>query len=316
LGLKGPHRQTIAGNLLPRVNLLPEREKFYVSSGGDTRLLCCGDWQEDPELKLTLIMVHGLGGSSGSQYLVGTANKAFAAGMNAVRMNMRNCGGTEKLTPTLYNSGLFEDVLAVVNDLIARRQARSLGLVGFSMGANLVLNLLGRWAANPPAPVRAAAVVSPLVDLAPSADALHELRNRLYEKYYLRKVEKLYRYKAALFPQSFDATRLRGVRSLREFDDRITAPYSGYRDAADYYDRAASAHVLQKISVPTLMIHSADDPFIRITPESLAKLKANPHIHYFESRHGGHCGFLAKPDGYDGRWAEKTVVEYLAQFDA
>lgn len=311
-GLKGPHRQTIASYLLSRANHLPAQETFCASSGSDTRLLCYANWQDVPDHHLTVVLVHGLGGSVDSQYMVGTANKAFAAGMNVVRMNMRNCGGTEKLTPTLYNSGLYQDVQAVVEHLIATRRQPTLALIGFSMGANLVLNLLGRWGSCPPGQVCAAAVVSPLVDLAPSAAALHELPNRLYEKYFLRKLGRLFQYKAALFPDSFDVQRLKGISSLREFDDLITAPYSGYRDAADYYDRAASAHFLQAIRVPTLAVHSADDPFIRITPESFAKLQSNPHIQYLETQHGGHCGFLANPSGYDGRWAEKTVVEYVA----
>jgi predicted alpha/beta-fold hydrolase len=116
-----------------------------------------------------------------------------------------------------------------------------------------------------------------------------------------------------MFPGHYDATRLRGVRTLREFDDRITAYYCGYAGAADYYDRAAAAHVIDRIARPTLVIHAANDPFIRILPETRVKLLSNPNLTYIETEDGGHCAFVGERDGdpaYDGRWAEREVVEF------
>ena len=117
-----------------------------------------------------------------------------------------------------------------------------------------------------------------------------------------------------LFPHAYDRNRADGIRSLREFDDRITALYSGFTSADDYYNRAAAARVLDRIAVPTLILHALDDPFVRITAESRAKINANPNITLMESKHGGHCAFLAEPNessGYDGYWAEHTLLRFL-----
>jgi predicted alpha/beta-fold hydrolase len=156
--------------------------------------------------------------------------------------------------------------------------------------------------------------VSPAVDLDASADALHLPVNRLYELKFLHNLLNRYRRKAMLFPRAYDRNRATGIRSLREFDDRVTALYSGFSSAQDYYDRAAAARVVDRIAVPTLVLHALDDPFVRLTPESRDKLNANPKITLIESERGGHCAFLAQPDmtnGYDGYWAEHTLLRFL-----
>jgi len=123
------------------------------------------------------------------------------------------------------------------------------------------------------------------------------------------------RTKAKYFPNDFDLKRLRGVTSLRLFDDRVTAPYCGFAGADDYYARAAAANVVDRITVPGLIIHAANDPFIRVRPETLRKIAANPNLKYVETADGGHCAFVGEPDGngYDGRWAEREVVDFVRQ---
>ena len=231
--------------------------------------------------------------------------------MNVVRMNQRNCGGTEALAATLYHSGRSQDVAAVARDLIDQDHISRLSLVGFSMGGNLVLKLAGEWGSAGPAQFRAVAAVCPAVDLAASADALHLRSNRLYEEYFLWKLKGRLRTKARLFPETFDTSRLRGIASLRDFDDKITAYYCGFAGAADYYDRAAAAHVVDRIAVPTFILHAANDPFIRILPETRRKILDNPNITFLETEDGGHCSYLADSNGDDGHWAEIQVVEFL-----
>jgi predicted alpha/beta-fold hydrolase len=313
-GLRGPHRQTLASYFLRRANRLPAPENRLVKVNDDTRLLCHCNWQQAKQSSLTVVIVHGLAGSSASPHVVGLAGKAWVAGMNVVRINMRNCGGSETLTPTLYHSGLSSDVGAVVRELILRDRCERLALTGYSMGANLVLKLAGEWGEAPPREVRALAVISPLTDLSASSDALHLRENRLYEWQFVFKLSRLLRRKAELFPGRFDTRRLKGIRSLREFDDRIVGPYNGFAGADDYYERARSSRCAEKICVPTFIIHSTDDPFIRILPETRAKIAANPNIRFLETERGGHCAFLAAPAGYDGRWAERQVVAFLRQF--
>jgi predicted alpha/beta-fold hydrolase len=310
-GLAGGHRQTLASFFLPRHIRLPSSEERLVEVEPGIRTLCYCHWQRDRQNSLTVLAVHGLEGSSESQYMLGVAHKGLAAGMSVVRMNQRNCGGTDGFSPTLYHSGRSSDVAAVARNLIEQDKISRLALVGFSMGGNLVLKLAGEWGREAPPEFQAVAAICPAMDLAASADALHAPANRLYEYYFLWQLCRRMRAKAKLFPGRFDLSRLRGLASLRDFDDRITAFYSGFSGASDYYARAAAANVVDRIAVPTFILHAANDPFIRILPATRAKVRANPNITFVETDDGGHCSFLATPDGYDGRWAEHQVIEFL-----
>ena len=280
------------------------------------KVRCWCYWQEDVAVRskaLTVIAVHGLEGSSESEYMTGVGRNALTAGMNVVLMNQRNCGGMDHCAPVLYNSSLSADVGAVARYVVENDGVSRFALIGFSMGGNLALKLAGEWGSNGPREFKAVAAVCPAMDLAASADALHQPANRIYEYYFLMQLFRRMRRKARFFPQSFDLSRLRGVSSLRLFDDRITAYYCGFSGADDYYARAAASNVVNRIAVPTLILHAANDPFIRMLPETRARIAANPHIMYVESADGGHCAFIGSPDGdgYDGRWAEREVVEFV-----
>jgi len=179
-----------------------------------------------------------------------------------------------------------------------------------------VLKLAGEWGKNGPPQFRAVAAVCPAMDLAPSADALHEPGNRIYELYFLMRLYGRFRAKAKLFPKDFDRARLRGVTSLRIFDDRITAYYCGFTGADDYYARAAAANVVDQIAVPALILYAANDPFIRVLPETRQRILANPNITYVETQDGGHCAFIGSSNGDamdDGRWAEHAVVDFAGR---
>ena len=300
---------------MPRKIHLPAAEERLVEVAPGIKVRCWCHWQPNRVDALTAIVVHGLEGSSESQYMTGVARNGLAAGMNVVLMNQRNCGGMDSFAPTLYNSSLSGDVAAVTRHVIENDRVSRFALIGFSMGGNLVLKLAGEWGTNGPLEFRAVAAVCPAMDLAASADALHEPANRLYEYYFLMQLFRRMRTKARFFPDKFDLSRLRGVSSLRLFDDKVTAYYCGFNGADDYYARAAAANVVDKISVPALIIHAANDPFIRMLPETRARIEGNPNIAYVETADGGHCAFLGSPDGdgYDGRWAEREVVEFVRQ---
>jgi uncharacterized protein len=314
-GLRGGHRQTLASFFLPRRIALPPAEARFIEVEPGVQVLAHCHWQTDRQNAMTVILVHGLEGSSESQYMLGIAAKALALGMNAVRVNQRNCGGTEALAPTLYHSGRSQDIAAVAQNIIDQDRISRFGLVGFSMGGNLVLKLAGEWGSDGPKEFRAVAAVCPALDLAASADALHLRSNRVYEEYFLWKLKGRLRTKARLFPAAFDTSRLRGITSLRDFDDKITAYYCGFTGAVDYYDRAAAAHVVDRIAVPAYILNAANDPFIRILPETRRKIQGNPNIKFLETEDGGHCSFLSDTNGDDGHWAETQVVQFLRQFD-
>jgi uncharacterized protein len=338
--LRNGHLQTLIGNFKPRQYVLPEPQSHLIEvdpgtgapsenqtsrlmadrveqaqaevrARGASYVLCHCHWQAEAAQCPTVLLLHGLEGSSRSQYMLGNAARAWAAGCNIVRMNMRNCGGTENLSPTLYHSGLSGDVAAVMRTLASEIGLEAFALVGYSMGGNLVLKLAGELGENRPAYLKAAVGVSPAMDLGASADALHNPSNRVYEWKFLIGLRRRFRRKAELFPEIYSTVGLERIATLRQFDDQITARYSGFTGADDYYDRASSTRAASHISVPTLILHALDDPFIRMLPSTRGTLLANRRVKLVETRHGGHCAFLAAANGYDGYWAEKVLLDFL-----
>jgi len=324
--LSNGHVMTLAGNFLPRHWSLPEPEDLLVEvegplqeheEYGPTHVLCHCHWQpgEVRSERLTVVLVHGLEGSSSSQYVLGNATRAWAAGCNIVRMNMRSCGGTDKFSPAIYHSGCSSDVARVVDAIVSRKGIQRVALIGYSMGGNLVLKYAGELGVDAPAVLKAVVGISPLMDLAASSAALHEPQNRFYEKHFLRSMIDRTRRKAEIFPDiylPFYASAMRRkLHSMRDFDEQVVARFGGFADADDYYYSVASSKVASQISVPTLIVHSLDDPFIRMLPETRQMLIDNPHVNFIETRYGGHCAFLAAAAGCDGYWAEKTLLGFL-----
>ena len=327
--LSNGHLQTIVGNFLPRTDRLPPAstelilaplpeemqalpEAVALDALLPSKLLCHCHWQADADA-VTVVLVHGLEGSSHSQYVIGNANKQFAAGCNVVRMNMRNCGDTDALSPTLYHSGMSGDVTAVLRWLIARGHSRIV-LAGYSMGANLVLKAVGELGSDAPPQLIAAIGISPPMDLGESAEALHEVQNRIYETRFLRNLLKRYARKCTLYPAVFRPGAAANVRSIRDFDEHVMTPHCGFTGASDYYARSGASRVLHRIAVPTLILHAMDDPFIRLTATTRQALQSNANITLLEPEHGGHCAFLEEPSGtYDGYYAERLLLQFVKQ---
>jgi hypothetical protein len=282
---------------------------FDVEPG--TRVLAHCHWQPAPEAHPTIVALHGLEGSSDAHYMRGIGDKAFRRGFNVVRLNQRNCGGTEHLSAGLYHSGLTSDVQAVLEELAEADQLSSLVVCGYSLGGNLALKLAGGFGDAPPAWLRAVCAVSPTLEISACMDMLERPENRLYEWNFMRSLRRRMRRKARLFPDRYDVRSLWRLWSVRAFDDRYTAPHHGYADAADYYYRAASMRVVDRIHVPALIIASEDDPFIPVAPFRDPRLTGNPCITLSITRYGGHCGYVEQPrNGYDGYWAEQAIVEF------
>ncbi len=321
--LRNGHLQTLAGNFLPRRVSLPEPEPLLVevegpvSGYGPSHVLCHCHWQprEVRSRRLTIVLVHGLEGSSDSKYIVGNTARSLARGLNVVRMNMRTCGGTDHLSPTIYHSGRSGDIGRVFDAIVREQQLEAVALVGYSMGANLVLRWAGEVAANPPRQLKAVVGVSPLMDLTVSSAALHLPQNRAYEWHFLRSMIARVRRRMVLYPGIYADARLDRIHSMRDFDQHIVARYGGFADADDYYVSVASSKYAASLRVPTLIVHALDDPFIRMLPETRAALMGNAHVRFLETRHGGHCAFLAAPASRnsDGRWAEATLLGFLTR---
>jgi predicted alpha/beta-fold hydrolase len=310
--LRNPHAQTLAAAFWPRrFPRLPRStpRDFVTEPGTSIRGEC--HWQASRRERPTLVLVHGLEGSCESGYMLGLAERAFAVGWNAVRLNQRNCGGTESLTPTLYNSGLSSDFRAVLSELIERDSIAEIFFAGYSMGGNLVLKMAGELAGSVPRQLRGVATVCPALELSRCVDAVDLPSNFIYQRHFVKGLKNRMRRKARLFPGKFDLDPMKQVRTLREFDDVITATYCGYRDAADYYAQCSALRVVQNICLPTLVVTSQDDPFVPFASFSDAGPVQNPHIRLLAPEHGGHCAFISRYGGGHRFWAEGQIMDFF-----
>ena len=202
--LRNAHLMTLAGALLPRrVPALPRASDRLFEVEPGTRFLARCHWQREPRHCPVLVAVHGLEGSSESGYMRGLASAAFAAGFSVLRINQRNCGGTERFTPTLYNSGLSADFRAVLFQLIEKDALPQIFFAGYSMGGNLVLKMAGELGDAAPPQLRGVCAVCPTLDLAACVDAIARPENRLYQRHFVRALKSRMRRKARLFPGRF-----------------------------------------------------------------------------------------------------------------
>lgn len=312
------HAQTLAAYLWPRRRTMRRRarrdEERLFEVEPRARVLVRCRWRPEPRSAPTLLLVHGLEGSSESPYMLGTAEKAHRAGFNALRMNLRTCGDTLHLTQTLYHSGLSQDIRAVVEELSARDGLREIFLAGFSLGGNQSLKLAGEAGGVVPESLRGVCAVSPSVDLAACADAIHLPSNWIYSQRFLRSLKRRLRAAAVRYPETFSAGAADSVRSIREFDSLVTAPHGGFSDADDYYARSSALQFIGSIRTPTLVVQAQDDPFVPFEAFRHPSFSSNPSVALLAPEHGGHVGFLsdeaAPSAGGDRFWAENRVVDF------
>ena len=258
-----------------------------------------------------MVIWHGMEGSTNSVYMWSIAHKAFAAGFNVVRVNYRNCGGTEHLTTTLYHGGLTIDLKVVIEELIAKDHLSKIFPVGFSLGGNMVLKLLGEYGQDSPTELISAAVVSPSVDLQASTNLILKRSNWLYHKNFVRSLKSRITKKNTLYPDLYSLDGLRKIKTIKDFDERYTSIANGFANAADYYYKSSCIRVVDKIRVPTLIIHAKDDPFIPFEPLCDDAFTHNPNLLLVQTDKGGHVAFLSAGNrGEDRFWAENRVVEF------
>jgi predicted alpha/beta-fold hydrolase len=314
--LKSGHAQTIGAQYWSRWQPpahkphSDEARTFEVAPGVQVLAHC--RWQAERRAHPTLVVMHGLEGSSDSAPVRGTAYKAYHAGFNTLRLNLRTCGDTLHLTPTLYHSGLTGDLLAVVRELIARDRLTAIFLGGFSLSGNMTLKLAGDEGAQLPRELRAVFAVSPAVDLAACATEIERRSNWLYQQHFITNLRRRLRAAHKLYPDRYDPQGIRAVRTIREFDARYTAPAGGYADVDDYYARASALSRIAAIRRPALVIHAQDDPFVPYASFRDAAFTANPYIVLLTPPHGGHVGFIAatREAHTDRFWAEHRIVEF------
>src|ERR1700730_16160471 len=232
--LRSAHAMTIASAYWPRRFALPKAEARLFRVAEDSQLRGVCHWQEGEREGVPVVaIVHGLEGSCDSNYVLGIAEKAYQRGFHVVRLNQRNCGGTEKLTPTLYNSGMSEDYRAVLEELTELDGFTQVFFAGYSMGGNLVTKMAGEDGEAVPQALRGVCGICPAIDLAGCAEALQKRENYFYQRHFVNGLMARYARKAALFPQVYSRQGFGKIRSVREFDDAMTRQCLGYRDAQE-----------------------------------------------------------------------------------
>lgn len=310
--LRNAHAMTMIGTQRPRrfsiLGRPTERREFQTEP--ETRVMAHCHWQEDRHSHPTALIVHGLEGSSEGAYVLGTASKAFDAGFNVLRYNVRGCGGTAHLTPKLYHSGLTTDLHAVARELIEQDGLPELFLIGFSMGGNQSLKFAGELGEDAPPQLKGICAISPPIDLESCSHSIRQPENWIYEIRFLISLRKTMRERDRLFPGIYDLRRMDQIRHLWDWDEEFQH-YNGFDGARDYYAKASSIAYLSRIRTPSLIIHAKDDPFIPFAPFNDPRLTTNESILLAETRHGGHVAFCGRgwPDE-DRAWAENRAVEF------
>jgi uncharacterized protein len=290
---------------------LPEPEPRYFDTAEDARVLAHCHWHDDPRAHPTIVLLHGLEGSSTVHYMRGMAHKAWTAGWNVVRLNQRNCGGTEAISRGLYHSGLTHDPLFVMRELVDGDGLPAIAFAGYSLGGNVALKLAGDLGDQAPPQLTAVCAVSPTMDLSVCVDALERRGNYPYQWNFVRNLKARMRRKATLFPQDFSVEPLGRIWTVRQFDETYTAPYYGFADATDYYHRASAMRAIDRIRVPTFILTAENDPFVPPDPFRSAAVTGNPFITTVVTREGGHCAFVERAEGdYDGYYSEREVVRF------
>ena len=312
-GLRNPHLQTVVGRMVRR-RFEPRYERVRLDTD-DGDFIDLDLWRGPDTPSGSCLLLHGLEGSARSGYMVTTSEALEAAGIQAVALNFRSCSGEPNRLPGAYHSGRTDDIECALAWMEARFPDLPRTAVGFSLGGNALLNLLGREGGG--RGLVAAAAVSVPWDLESSADALQRGMGRVYGRRFLRSLREKAREKAARFPDVVAPGAAR-ARTIREFDDRLTAPIHGFRDAADYYARCSAKRFVDPVDLPMLLVHARDDPLAPASAVPEETIRGRPNLSLELTERGGHLGFVGRGRG-KGRagaragWLEETVSRYIAR---
>jgi predicted alpha/beta-fold hydrolase len=262
------------------------------------------DWRASDR---SVLLIHGLAGSHESGYMQRISRHLNARGIRAFRLDLRNCGAGVGLAKLPYHSGRSEDAAAALEAIARLAPDSPATLVGFSLGANITLKLLGELAGRPCGQLDSAVAVCPPTDLAACSRRISLSTNRLYDRYFVSRL--LRQLRSARFTQG--AVPRRVPRTLWEFDDTFTAVVCGFGTAEDYYSAASSAPLISRIAIPTLILASRDDPMI--PSSTLEEMAMPPAVELRLTDHGGHLGFVGRRGvDADRRWMDWRVVDWVA----
>jgi len=303
---RNPHLQTVMAHLWKRdgeEDRFPLRRRIYDTEPG-IRVLVESQCPEGP-CRGDIVLVHGLEGSGAAGYVRGLSGAALRAGFAAHRFHMRTCGGTERLSHTLYHAGLTSDLAEVLRGL--QRDSRGpVFLVGFSLGGNVVLKLAGELGESAAQWIRGVCAVSTPLDLDACSRRMEQPDNWLYHHRFVRHMRARLRATGR-----YEQANLARLRSVREIDDRITAPSFGFGNAANYYRTQSAMGYLEDIRIPALLIHSKDDTLVPFESCAGALERSNPSLQRLVTEHGGHLGFLGRrPHRF---WLDETILDWIVR---
>ena len=317
--LRNGHAQTVYAALFaPRPRVRYRRERWDTPDGDFISI----DWLESRRSLLEtrsskletarplVVLFHGLEGSSRSHYALALMAEVSRCGWQGAVVHFRGCGGEPNRLPRAYHSGDSAEADWILQRFAAKHAGAKICAAGVSLGGNVLLKWLGENAHTASAVVARAAAISAPVDLMAAGDALGRGFNLLYARNFLRTMKAKSLAKLSRFPGLYDAERVRGARTLREFDDLVTAPVHGYAGVDDYWTRASSKPWLRHIAVPTLMINARNDPFLphQALPggEDLS-LAVTPDF----PNGGGHAAFVA--GAFPGRidWLPRRILDFF-----
>ena len=312
--LPGGHAQTLWGKLFRR-----EPQQRTTLERWDTP---DGDFLDihrleaiSPSPSARLLVLHGLEGTIRSHYAQALLGEAHRRGWAADMMIFRSCGDELNRTRRFYHSGETTDLAFVVNRLLAEFPSQALVLAGVSLGGNVLLKFLGERGAEVPPQIRAAAAVSVPFDLARSSRHINRGFSRVYQRHFLTSLQRKARQKLERFPDLAPAELLAGARTMYAFDNVMTAPVHGFRDADDYYSQSSSLRWIGRISIPTLLLSAVDDPFLpsAVLEEVRSEATRNPDLELDFPSRGGHAGFISGRNPFRPRYyAERRVCDFLA----
>lgn len=307
-GFANGHLQTIYPTIFRRTPQICTRRERIETPDGDFLDL---DWSPDCGNRKLAILSHGLEGHSQRKYMQGMARALCRAGWQVLAWNFRGCSGEPNRRLQFYHSGSTGDLDTVIRHADRAGRYQAIALLGFSLGGNITLKLVGDQAAALNPRICAAVAFSVTCDLSSSAQQLAGWQNSIYMRRFLKTLRQKVRYKAARFPGELTLPGLESMRSFYEFDDAYTAPVHGFRDAADYWAQCSSLHSLPHIRIPTLLVNACDDPFLSPSCYPVELARNHPHFHLETPRSGGHMGFVSF-NASKTYWSEQRAVDFLA----
>ncbi|HEX4331572.1 MAG TPA: hydrolase [Usitatibacter sp.] len=305
--LRGAHAQTVYGSLFaPTLHVELRRERWDTPDGDFVDV----DFLDGDEGAPWIHLFHGLEGSSSSGYARALMAHARMRGWRGSVLHFRGCSGEPNRLPRAYHSGDTIEIDWVLRRLRASVGTARLCVVGVSLGGNALAKWLGESGTDARLVVGRAATVCAPFDLMAAGEALGRGFGLVYSRHFLGTLKKTAFAKLTRHPGLFDAGTVHRARTLRDFDNVVTAPLHGFRDTDDYWTRASAKPWLAGIAVPTLLVNARDDPFL---PESAlpTEREVSPAVKLEFTRRGGHVGFVSGPFPGNIDWLPRRIFHFF-----